>query len=333
MKPNVYVTRILPESVMQSVALNCEMGYWAKEDGPVPRDVLLESVQHIDGLLCLLTDKVDEELLMAAPRLRVVANMAVGFDNIDVDACTRHGVMVTNTPGVLTETTADLAFGLMLATARRIPEGRDVILRGEWKTWSPMFLAGRDVYAQKLGIVGMGRIGSAVARRARGFDMQVFYWDKERLDESCGAKYMAFDDLLKECDFISVHLPLTPDTKHMFGKREFSLMKPTAVFVNTARGPIVDSRALYEALTYGQIWAAALDVFEVEPIAKDDKLANLPNVVAVPHIASASVATRTKMAEMAADNLMSALSGNNPPNLVNPTVTDSQSYHEKRGTA
>lgn len=324
MRPRVYVTRKLPCQVMGLLAAALDVEAWDIEDTPVPRDVLLRSVGSVDGVLCLLTDRIDDEFLAAAPSVKIVANMAVGFDNIDVPACTRRNVMVTNTPGVLTETTADLAFGLLLATARRIPEGRDVILKGQWKTWSPMFMAGQDVYGATIGIAGLGRIGEAVAKRARGFSMRILYWDAVRrpeIEATLGVEYRSLEELLRESDFVSVHVPLTPETRGLFGRREFSLMKPTAVFINTARGPVVDSEALYDALVKKQIWAAGLDVFEVEPIGPSDRLANLRNVVAVPHIASASIATRTRMAEMAAKNLIAGVSGQVPPNLVNTSVS------------
>ena len=319
MKPKVFITRRIPEEAFQIVAEHCEIDIWDEEERPVPRGVLVEAVSSIDGLFCLLTDRVDEELLNAAPRLRIVANMAVGYDNIDVKACARRGVMVTNTPGVLTETTADLAFGLLLAVARRIPEAERKLLEGGWKTWSPMFMAGRDVYGATLGIIGMGRIGQAMARRARGFSMKVLYWSRNRdaqVEEELGVEYRSLYDLLRESDFVTLHVPLNSDTRGLIGEREISLMKPTAVLINTARGPIVDRDALYRALVSGRIWGAGLDVYDVEPADPSDPLLNLDNVVALPHIGSATVETRTRMAVMAAENLVAGLSGRIPPNLV-----------------
>ena len=320
MKPKVYVTRRLPDTVTSRLRDRLDVDIWDVEDEPVPRDTLLRSVNGVQGVLCLLTDRIDEEFLRAAPEVRVVANMAVGYDNIDVAACTRHKVMITNTPGVLTETTADLAFGLLLATARRIPESEQVLLKGQWKTWSPMFLAGLDVHGATLGIAGLGRIGEAVAKRAQGFSMRLLYWDKVRklsVEESLGVEYRRFDDLLRESDFITIHLPLEAETRGLFGEREFGLMKPSAVLINTARGPIVQMQALYDALVGKKIWAAGLDVYDADPVSPDDPVVNLDNVVALPHIGSASIATRVKMASMAAENLIAGLSGAVPPNLVN----------------
>ena len=320
MKPKVYVTRRMPDTVTSRLRDRLDVDIWDVEDEPVPRDTLLRSVNGVQGVLCLLTDRIDEEFLRAAPEVRVVANMAVGYDNIDVAACTRHKVMITNTPGVLTETTADLAFGLLLATARRIPESEQVLLKGQWKTWSPMFLAGLDVHGATLGIAGLGRIGEAVAKRAQGFSMRLLYWDKVRklsVEESLGVEYRRFDDLLRESDFITIHLPLEAETRGLFGEREFGLMKPSAVLINTARGPIVQMQALYDALVGKKIWAAGLDVYDADPVSPDDPVVNLDNVVALPHIGSASIATRVKMASMAAENLIAGLSGAVPPNLVN----------------
>jgi glyoxylate reductase len=274
-------------------------------------------------VLALLSDRIDAEFLEAAPRCRVVANMAVGYDNADVPAMTARGVLLTNTPGVLTETTADLAWALMLAAGRRVVEGQQLIEAGRWGNWSPMFMVGQDVHGATLGIVGAGRIGSAIARRASGFAMQVLYHNRRpapQVEAETGAQYRVLDDLLREADFIVVALPLTGETQGLFGAREFGLMKPTAVFVNIARGPIVKERELVEALKAGRPWAAGLDVFEKEPVGADHPLLKLPNVVAVPHIGSASAATRTRMATTAAQNLVAALTGQPVPNAVNPEV-------------
>jgi glyoxylate reductase len=322
-KPNVYITRAIPQAALEIIAAACDYRQWGREDEPVPRDILLRSIADVDGVFTLLTEKVDAEFLEAAPRCRVVANMAVGYDNVDVPALTRRKVLLTNTPGVLTETTADLVWALMLAAGRRIVEGQKTIEAGRWKNWSPMFLVGQDIFGATLGIVGAGRIGSAVARRAVGFQMRILYHNRHpapELEAETGAQWRGLDELLSESDFVVVLTPLTPETRGMFGAREFALMKPTAVFVNAARGPIVKEQDLYEALQRGRPWAAGLDVFEAEPIGPDHPLLSLPSVTAVPHIGSASVATRTRMAIVAATNLVAALTGQPVPNPVNPAV-------------
>ncbi|MFO7166725.1 MAG: D-glycerate dehydrogenase [Chloroflexota bacterium] len=327
-KPRVYITRRIPQPALEIIAAACDYDQWDVEEQPVPRDVLLRSVSEVDGLFALLTDRLDAELLDAAPRLRVIANMAVGYDNADVPALTRRGVLLTNTPGVLTDTTADLAFALMMAAARRIVEGHKLIEAGGWANWSPMFMVGQEITGATLGIVGAGRIGSAVARRASGFDMRILYHNRRRSEQlerepwaQGRIRYApSLDELLRESDFVVVLVPLSDETRGMFGAREFALMKPTSVFVNASRGAVVDERALYEALKAGRPWAAGLDVFEREPIGADHPLLTLPNVVAVPHIGSATVATRTRMATLAAENLVAALTGRPVPNPVNPEV-------------
>jgi len=322
MKSKVFVTRLIPDKGLDMVREFCDAKVW-KDELPPPRDVLLQEVKELDGLLCLLTDRVDVGLLDAGPHLKVVSNMAVGFDNIDVPECTRRGIPVGNTPGVLTDTTADFAFALLMATARRIPEGVKYVKDGRWKTWGPMLMMGPDIHGATLGIVGFGRIGSAVAKRATGFGMRILYCDALVRDQAAaeiGAERADLDDLLTESDFVSLHVPLTEETHHLIGERELKLMKPTAVLINTARGPIVDAEALYHALTNGDIALAGLDVTEPEPISTDSPLLNLPNCVIVPHIASSSIATRTKMATMAADNLIAGLKGERLPNCVNPEV-------------
>ncbi len=319
-KPKVYVTRLIPEEGLEMVKEFCEAKVWEGELPP-PRDVLLEEVREIEGLLCLLTDKVDAELMDAAPKLKVVSNYAVGYDNIDVAEATKRGIVVGNTPGVLTDTTADLAFALLMAAARRIVEGDKFVRAGKWKTWGPKLLLGRDVHGATLGIIGLGRIGSAVAKRARGFDMRILYYDirrREDLEEEWGIEYADLDTLLAESDFVTIHTILSPETYHLIGEREFKLMKKTAILVNAARGPIVDPKALYKALKDGEIAYAALDVTEPEPIRPDDPLLELENIIVVPHIGSASIATRTKMATMAAENLIAGLKGEMPPHCVNP---------------
>ena len=324
-RPRAYLTRRLPPAAVEIVQAACEVSTWDDAEQPVPRDVLLREAANADGVLALLSDRIDEEFLTAAPRCRVVANMAVGYDNADVPAMTRHGVLLTNTPGVLTDTTADLAWALLLAASRRVVEGQKLIEAGAWTTWAPMFMVGQDVAGATLGIVGAGRIGSAIARRANGFHMRLLYHNRRRapaLEAETGAAYRALDDLLREADHIVVAVPLTAETRGMFGAREFALMKSTAVFVNIARGPIVKELELAEALKAGRPWAAGLDVFEKEPIGADHPLLALPNVVAVPHIGSASVATRTRMATTAAANLVAALTGQAVPNPVNPEVLE-----------
>lgn len=253
-KPRVYVTRRLPQAALEIVGQTCDYALWDVEDQPVPRDVLLAAVAEADGVLTLLTERVDAELLAAAPRLRVVANMAVGYDNVDVPALTARRVLLTNTPGVLTDTTADLAFALMIAAARRIVEGQRLIETGGWTTWSPMFMTGQDITGATLGIVGAGRIGTALARRARGFDMRLLYHNRRPAPEfeaELGAQYRTLDDLLREADFVVVLVPLAAETRGMFGRREFALMKDTAVFVNASRGAVVKELELVEALTTG----------------------------------------------------------------------------------
>ena len=323
-KPKVFVARKMAQEALDMIADATEMELW-EDELPPPRDVLLNKVKDIDGLLSLLTDKVDAELMDAAPRLKIVSNMAVGFDNINVPEATKHGILVGNTPGVLTETTADFAWALIMATGRRVAEGDRWTRSGKWKTWGPMILLGYDIHHAALGIVGCGRIGLEIAKRAKGFDMKILYYDTVRRKPEEEKKYdleyvSKLHDLLSRADFVTVHVPLMAETRHLISTAEFAAMKPTAVFVNSSRGPVVDQKALYEALKSGQIFAAGLDVTEVEPIPMDDPLLTLDNITIAPHIASASVATRTKMATMAAANLIAGLKGEMPPNCVNPEV-------------
>jgi glyoxylate reductase len=325
-KPRVFVTRILPEAGLALIREACDAEIWPEEVQP-SRHVLLRKVRGVDGLLSLLSDPVDAEVMDAAgPGLKVISNYAVGYDNVDVAAATARGIPVGNTPGVLTETTADLAFALLMAAARRVVEGADYVRAGKWRTWGPMLLLGHDVHGATLGIVGMGRIGQAVTRRAAGFDMTVVYYDPY-----CTAGKGPFvdvavectlDDLLAQSDFVSIHVPLSDETHHLIGAEALAKMKPTAVLINTSRGPVVDAEALYHALSMGQIAYAALDVTEPEPLPADHKLLELPNCLVVPHIASASWATRTRMATMAAENLLAGLRGQRLPNCVNPEVYD-----------
>lgn len=319
MKRKIYITRKLPEQIIEGLSQNYDVRMWDQEDIPVPREVLEEEMKEVDGLLCLLTEQIDESLIEQAPNLKIIANMAVGHNNIDVQSATKRGIMVTNTPGVLTETTADLTFGLLLATARRMMEAEDYLRSGKWETWSPMQLTGQDVYGATLGIIGLGRIGEALAKRAKGFDMNIVYFNRSRKyeqEKELGIEYQTLEKLLQISDFVCVMLPLTPETNYMIGKEQLELMKGTAVLINTARGGIIDEKALYQALESRGIWAAGLDVFEEEPVPVDHPLLTLPNVVTLPHIGSASIATRLKMAALAVQNLMEGLSGDTPRNLV-----------------
>lgn len=321
-KPSVFVTRRIPEKGLEMIRDVCEVDLWAGELPP-GRDELLKHVKGMDGLLSLLTDKVDGELMDAAgEQLKVISNLAVGFDNIDVPAATARGIPVGNTPDVLTDATADFAFTLLLAAGRRLLEGDRYIKAGKWKTWDPLALLGVEIKGATLGLVGFGRIGKAMARRAAGFDMRVIYYDpSEKIpDSGIEATHVDFDTLLEESDFISLHVPLTTDTRHLIGAEALSKMKTEAVLINTARGPIVDPDALYEALKQHRIFAAALDVTEPEPLPLEHPLYTLDNLIIAPHIASASRATRDKMAMMAAQNLIAGLKGERLPNCVNPQV-------------
>jgi len=316
----VFVARRIPDEGLAMVTAACAADVWT-EELPPPRDELLRRVAGCDGILTLLTDRVDDELLDAAgPGLRVVSNYAVGYDNVDVPACARRGIAVGNTPGVLTETTADLAWALLMAAARRLPEGDRYVRAGQWRTWGPMLLLGPDVYGATIGIVGFGRIGQAVAQRAKGFGMEILYHDLTRLPESVtrrlGATYVSLEDLLARSDFVSLHVNLSEETRHLINANTLAVMKPTAILVNTSRGGVVDQIALADALRDGTIWAAALDVTDPEPIPMDDPLVGLDNCLIVPHIASASRATRGKMAAMAAANLLAGVRGEPLPTPV-----------------
>ncbi|MBU8714046.1 D-glycerate dehydrogenase [Brevibacillus parabrevis] len=313
-KPQVFVTRKLTNEVIAMLETVADVKQW-EEDTPVSREKLLEEIEHADAVLTMLTERVDEELLARAKKLRIVANMAVGYDNIDVPACKRRGIAVTNTPDVLTEATADLAFALLLATGRRVTEANRFLLAGEWTSWNPYLMAGQSVYGATLGIIGMGRIGEAVARRAAGFNMRILYHNRNRKEEAeakTGARLVGLEELLQEADYVVLLTPLTAETKHLMGAHEFSLMKKSAVFVNVSRGGTVDEAALYHALTTGQIWAAGLDVFAQEPVPLDHPLLALKNVVALPHIGSATIQTRNEMASLAAANIVAVLSGKEP---------------------
>jgi glyoxylate reductase len=321
-RPRVFVARVIPAEGLDAVRDACDMDLW-EDELPPPRDELLRRVAGVDGVLTLLTDRVDDEFLDAAgPGLKVVSNYAVGFDNVDVAACARRGIPVGNTPGVLTDTTADLAWALLMAAARRLPEGDRYVRAGKWKTWGPLLLLGPDVHGATIGIVGFGRIGQAVARRAQGFGMEILYHDLQPLPPSVtdplGATYLPLQELLPRSDYVSLHVNLSPVTRHMINAETLAMMKPTAVLVNTSRGPVVDQAALAAALRDGVIAAAGLDVTDPEPIPMDDALVGMDNCLIVPHIASASRATRGKMAAMAAANLIAGVRGERLPTEVPP---------------
>jgi len=331
-KPRVYVTRqLFPEAIeiLESVA---KVEVFKGVDDAIPRDLLLEKVEDVDGLLPLLTERIDAEVMDRGENLRVISNYAVGYNNIDVEAATERGIYVTNTPGILTDTTADAAFALLMAIARRVPEADRHIRAKNWiHAWGPKMFIGSDIHGKNLGILGMGRIGSAVAKRARGFDMDVIYNDiyrREDLEKKLGLVYKSREEVIRSADFLSLHVPLTPETHHMMGTEELAKMKGTAYLINTSRGPVVDERALYHALKEGVIAGAGLDVFENEPLEHSSPLMELDNIVLTPHLASGSVETRTKMATTAATNLVCVLQNIEPPNLVNPEVRGVRSLEE-----
>jgi len=320
--PKIFVTRIIPEEGLQMLRAVADVEVW-QDELPPPYPTLLDKIKNADGLLSLLNDRIDANLMDANPNLKVVANLAVGYDNIDIPSATARGLPIGNTPGVLTDTTADFAFALLMSAARRIPEGVDYVRAGKWKTWGPMLLTGPDVYGATLGIIGFGRIGQGMAKRASGFDMKVLYHDvyrREDLEKSMGVKYADMDTILRESDFVSVHVDLNSSTRHLINADAFSKMKKSAILINAARGPIVDPAALADALKSGAIAGAALDVTEPEPINLDNPLVKLPNCIVVPHIASASIATRAKMATIAASNVIAGLRGKKLPACVNPEV-------------
>ena len=312
----VLVTREIPPAGLHLLE---DFDVTVLSEAPPKREEQLEAARGASGILSVLTENIDAEVMDAAGEsLKVVANMAVGYDNVDVEAATERGIVVTNTPGVLDETTADTAFMLLLAAARRLGEGERLLRAGKWEHWGPKQLVGPDVYGKRLGIVGMGNIGRAVARRASGFGMQVLYTSRSRkpeVERDLGAKRVHLDDLLREANFVSVHTPLTPETRHLIGDRELGLMQPTAVLVNTSRGPVIDEAALAGALAERRIFAAGLDVYEEEPEVHP-KLLELENVVLAPHIGSASIETRDRMAALAAENLVAVLRGRRPRNPV-----------------
>lgn len=322
MKPKILVTGRLPDRVIDLLAESCDVET-NDENRPMEMDAVLASIPDKEGLLSMITDRVDDELMARAPRLRIISQMAVGFNNIDVAAATRRGIAVTNTPGVLTDATAELAFALLLAVARRVVEGDKMVREGRFRHWAPFLFLGSQVSGKTLGIIGMGRIGKAVAKRAAGFDMKVIYNNPKRLSASeetrHGAQYRCLDALLSEADFVSLHVPLTDETRHLIGKKELATMQKTAFLINTSRGPVVNEKDLVEALRSGIIAGAGLDVYENEP-ALEPGLSELDNAVLLPHVGSGTVETRTKMAEMAAESLLIGLSGKVPPRLLNPEI-------------
>ena len=320
MRPKVFVSRKMRDAGLNLVLEFCDADVW-DEDMPPARDVLLNKVRGVDGFLSMLTDRVDAELLDAAgPQLKVVSNHAVGFDNVVVADATARGIPVGNTPGILTDATADIAFALLLAAGRRIVESERYIREGKWKTWHPSMLLGMDLAGKTLGLVGFGRIGRAVAKRAVGFDLRIVFYDQTADSEFGAVKMNSLDELLHESDFVSVHTPLNESTRHMVNADFLSKMKPNAVFVNTSRGPVVDQSALYEALKAKKIFAAGLDVTDPEPLPLDSPLLTLENCVIVPHIGSASERTRDAMARLAAENLIAGLKGERLPHCINPEV-------------
>ncbi|MCL6432868.1 MAG: D-glycerate dehydrogenase [Leptolyngbyaceae cyanobacterium HOT.MB2.61] len=324
---HVLITRRLPVELDKLEAI-ATVEVWPERQPP-PREWLLERIKTVDGLLCLLTDPIDRPLIEAATSLKVISQMAVGYDNIDIPVATARKIPVGHTPGVLTDATADLTWALLMAAARRVVEGDRFTRSGQWKTWEPDLLLGPNVSGATLGIIGMGRIGQAVAQRAKGFDMRILYHSRTRcnleLEQSLGVECVSFDRLLQESDFITIHTPLSEDTHHLFSDTQFEQMKSSAILINTARGPIIDPNALYRALSQGQIARAALDVTEPEPIPMDSPLLTLDNLIITPHIGSASVQTRRKMAEMAIANLIAGLHGRFLPHCVNLEVYDAGS--------
>jgi glyoxylate reductase len=319
MKPLIYITRKLPQAVIEPLNQEFHVEMWEREDTPVPRDILLQKSKKAFALLTMLSDKVNEELLEKADSLKVVANLAVGYDNIDLEAAKQKGVAVCNTPDVLTDTTADLTFALLMTAARRIVEADRYIKEGQWESWSPLLLAGTDIHHKTIGIVGMGNIGEAVAKRAKGFDMEILYHNRSRkphAEKALGAVYASLDELLTQSDFVVVLAPLTPETEGLFRKEQFRAMKKSAFFINAARGPIVDEEALTEALKTGEIAGAGLDVFVKEPIDSDHPLLSLDNVVALPHIASSSTETRLGMMNLCVENIHAVLKGDKPKTQV-----------------
>jgi glyoxylate reductase len=322
-KPFVYITRKLESDIVEKLGNIAEVQMWDSIEKPVPYDILKEKASKAHALLTMVSDKVDESLIASAPYLKVIANLGVGYDNIAVHEATKRKILVCNTPDVLSDTTADLTFALLMATARRIVEGHEYIKKGHWQDWNPYLMAGYDIHHKTIGIVGMGRIGEKVAKRATGFEMNILYHNrsrKQKAEEELGAKYVSFEELLGQSDFVVSLAPLTPETKGMFNKKAFSLMKNSAIFINAGRGLVMNEADLYDALVNKEIAAAGLDVFEKEPISANHPLLKLQNVVVLPHIGSASLETRKKMMKLAVDNIDLALQGKEPKALVNREI-------------
>lgn len=323
-KPKVYVTRIIPEPGLSMLKECCEVEVHSSKEWPPSRQELIEKVRDKDALLCLLTDKIDAEVMDAAPNLKVISTYSVGFDHIDVPEATKRGIYVTHTPGVLTDAVAEFTVGLILAVTRRIVEADKIIRAGQWdKPWNPYFLTGPELKGKTIGLVGLGRIGVATAKRLSSFDVKLVYYNRERrwdVESVLNIEYMDLDTLLSVSDIVSIHVPLTEDTYHLINEERLRKMKRTAYLINTARGPVVDTNALIKALREGWIAGAALDVFEQEPLPPDHPLTKLDNVVLTPHIASATIEARQRMAELAARNLIAVLKGEMPPALVNKEV-------------
>ena len=320
--PTIAVTRKIPEVGLRLLGAAGDVRLWPEEQPPTPVE-LAELIHGCDGVLTMITDAITPAVLDREPQLKVVSNFAVGYDNIDIPAATARGVAICNTPGVLTEATADAAFALMMAMARRIPEGIEFVKAGQWRFWQPMLLLGHDINGATLGIIGFGRIGQAVARRARGFNMRILYHSRTRRPEAeqeLGATYVPLDELLRESDFITLHLPATPESRHLIGTREFDLMKRSAILVNAARGAVVDTDAVVAALRANRIAGAALDVTDPEPLPAGHPLPEMPNAIIVPHTGTSTIAVRDKMAEMAAQNLLAVVRGERPQAIVNPEV-------------
>lgn len=323
-KPKIFLTRPIPPASMELLKEEVELTY-NPDDRVLSRAELIAGMAGQDGLLCTLMDGIDGELLNTNPNLKIVANYAVGYNNIDVAAATARKIPVSNTPGVLTASTADMAWALMFAIGRRVVEGDQLVRSRQWQGWGPMQLLGQDITGATLGLIGLGRIGKAMVQRAKGFDMKVIYWNRTRLSEAeetaMGITYASREDVLAQADFVSLHVALNAETTHLIGAAELALMKSTAYLINTTRGPVVDEKALVESLKTGSIGGAGLDVFEKEPMLEPE-LYDLPNVVIPPHLGSATIGTRTKMGNIAAENCFTACRGERPPNIVNPEIYD-----------
>jgi glyoxylate reductase len=320
---NILITRSIPEEGLTSLKDRVNIDQW-ENDEPIPREELLKRLKGKDGVICLLNEKMDREAIDSGENLKVISNYAVGYDNIDVEYATKKGIIVLNTPGVLTDATADLAFALFLSSARRIGESERYVRDGKFTTWGPKLMLGKDIWGSTLGVIGAGKIGSAVLRRGKGFNMELLYYSRTRdqvLEEETGASFVSLEELLKRSDFISLNCPLTEETRHLISRKELQMMKRDSVLINTARGPVVDEKELYKALKDGEISYAGLDVYEKEPEIYSPLL-EMENVVLVPHIGSSTVTTRTKMAALAAEGTIKVLEGEKPSNVVNPEIFD-----------